>query len=302
MHLGYQDPSLRRQKIARNLSLLRLEMADNPNDAFTLFNLAGSHLDCGDVEQAIPHLLRCLELAPTGVTFLPKTFVLLTRAFHFLGRIDEALQHCREGAKRFPEEPELKFEEGSLLQARGDLAGARECYETILKMRPQGTFVGVDGDLYGCRTRHNLALVYRGISLPGQAEEQWLAAIEQAPEHGPVWLGLLEHYLDTKRPKDIDMLLARLDQGPYREQISPVLEARLALSRQDLARARRIMEGAILRFPNNLWLRSLLSEILLRVGNDPQAAEMHLRAILEKDPYQKQARQKLDQLLAKQRK
>jgi hypothetical protein len=38
-HSGYLDPALRLRKLERNLRLPHLDLAERPNDAFTLFNL-----------------------------------------------------------------------------------------------------------------------------------------------------------------------------------------------------------------------------------------------------------------------
>ena len=38
-HIGYQDPQLQPQKLARNLRLLHLEYQEQPNHAYTLFNM-----------------------------------------------------------------------------------------------------------------------------------------------------------------------------------------------------------------------------------------------------------------------
>ena len=97
-----------------------------------------------------------------------------------------------------------------LLLDRQDLPGARLCFETILRLPPQMNYVGVDAGLAGCRTRHNLAFIYRRLGLGKQAEEQWLTALRQTPHFEPPWLGLLEHYLGQRRRKDAEALLQRL--------------------------------------------------------------------------------------------
>ena len=58
-HLGYQEPSLRREKVCVILRHLLLEQQDDPEDPFTLFNLACSYLDLGDTEKAAPNFMLC---------------------------------------------------------------------------------------------------------------------------------------------------------------------------------------------------------------------------------------------------
>jgi glycosyltransferase involved in cell wall biosynthesis len=298
-HLGYQDPELRRRKRERNIRLLLREVEETPEDAFVHFNLASAYMDDGQVEKALPVMRRCLELAPARASYIPKVYFLLTGACHILGRDEESLSYCREGKKQFPRAAGLWFHEGVLLMARGDLAGARHAFETILELPAQGNYVGTDARLAGCRTRHNLAFVYSRLGLAPKAEEQWLLALDQTPEFEPAWLALVELYLEQKRQLEAEALLLRLEGKPYQGAIWPALEARLRLDRGDIPGARRILEEALARTPQALWLRILLSDILLRVANDDKAAEHHLRAILTVSPNEQQSRRKLAQVLGR---
>ena len=49
-------------------------------------------------------------------------------------------------------------------------------------------------------------------------------------------------------------------------------------------------------WPQSLWLRSLLGEVLLREGKDLDEAERQLSAVLTADPNHKRARDRLAQL------
>jgi glycosyltransferase involved in cell wall biosynthesis len=298
-HLGYQDPELRRRKRERNIRLLLREVEETPEEAFVHFNLANAYMDGGQVEKALPVMRRCLELAPARASYIPKVYFLLAGGCHLLGRDEEALGYCREGKKQFPWAAGLWFHEGILLLARGDLAGARRAFETILELPAQGNYVATDAILAGCRTRHNLAFVYRRLGLAAKAEEQWLLALNQTPEFEPAWLALVELYLEHKRHQEAEALLLRLEGKPYEGAIRPALEARLRLARRDLPGALRILEEALARTPQALWLRIVLSDILLRVASDDSAAERQLRAILAMSPNEQQSRRNLAQLLGR---
>jgi tetratricopeptide (TPR) repeat protein len=297
-HDGYQDAGLLKKKHERNLRLLRLELQDNPRDAFACYNLASAYLDLGQVEEAIGLLCRCLDCAPPRSSYLPKAHFLLAGAYHLLGRSEDALRACRAGKKHFPADVGLWFYEGILLTARSDLPGARHAFETVLQLPEQLHYTGLDAKLSGCRTRHNLGYIYRRLGMASQAEEQWQEAVRQTPEFEPPWLALVELYLEQQRPAEAEGLLRRLEGKPYREAIRPALEGRLILARGDLAGARRILEQALGVNPGALWLRIFLADILIKVAGDAPAAEQHLRTILSLCPNEQQSRQKLAQLLA----
>jgi glycosyltransferase involved in cell wall biosynthesis len=300
-HLGYQETDLRLRKQDRNIRLLQMELEAMPRDSFVLFNLANAYMDHGQADKAIPFLLRCIECAPARVSFLSKAYFLLAGALNLLGRGDEALQHCREGKKLFPQSADLLFQEGVLLIARGAWADVRDSFERILELPPKRNYVGTDANMTGYRTRHNLALAYRNLGLSNKAEEQWLLLLEQTPEFGPAWLALVELYLEQNRQDKTDALLQRLDDKSYRATILPALQARLTLARSDLPGACRILEEGIMHSPGAMWLRLFLADMLLRVAKDEIGAEKHLRAVLALSPNDAQARLKLAQLLVARR-
>ncbi len=57
-HIGYQDPALRQRKLERDFRLLGLEHAENPGDAFVLFNLGMILHDWHRYDEALPYLRR----------------------------------------------------------------------------------------------------------------------------------------------------------------------------------------------------------------------------------------------------
>jgi tetratricopeptide (TPR) repeat protein len=228
---------------------------------------------------------------------LPKAHFLLAGACHLMGQLDEAIGYCREGKEQFPQAVDLWFHEGVLLLAKNDLAASKECFETILGMPRQGSYVGMDAELAGSRTRHNLGFVYRKLGMHKNAEEQWLAGLKQAPHFEPPWLALLELYIEQNRMDEARSLPKRLEGKTYRDAILPALEARLILAKGEIPGACRILEEALARNPKAQWLRIFLSDILLRVANDPKNAEKHLRTVLAHSPNEQQSRQKLAQLL-----
>jgi glycosyltransferase involved in cell wall biosynthesis len=298
-HLGYQDAETRSRKRERNTRLLHLELQERPRDAFIYYNLANAHLDASQLEEALGMLRRCLEFATEGASFLPKAYAMLAANLLLLGRDDESLRTCREGKRLFPNAADNYFQEGVLLLGRGDLHGARDCFESILELPLQRNYVGMDPELPKARARHNLAIVYRRLGLEQKAEEQLDLILELSPQFEPGWLALLELYLEQKRQSDAQELLKRLSRNPARSTIEPALLARLSVFKRDIAGARRLLEDALSQNPKAIWLRILFADILLRLANDDHGAELQLREILAIAPNEQQSRRKLTMLLEK---
>ena len=299
-HLGYQEPKLRTEKLQRNIRLLKLEHAEQPEEPFTLFNLAGTYLDLGDIAAAVPYLQQCVQTAPKGSSFLPKAFVLLVQAHRQLGQTDLAWQVCLQGKERFPQEAELLFEEGVLCQGRNEEDRARQCFEQILELPSRPVMVGQDTGIRGHLTRHHLAMLYRKQGRWIDAERQWQEAMRLTPQFGPAWLGLAELHLQLGCAEEVDGLVRRLQSLPQGECIAAVLQARVSVARQDLSRAQELVEQVLTTHRDAIWPRLILIEMLLRHGRE-EAAERHLRDVLAIDPQQRQAQQKLSALLQQRR-
>src|SRR5262249_29710988 len=78
-HTGYQDAALRARKLERDLRLLRLEVAEQPDDPFTLFNLGSVFHEMGGLDEAVPLLRRSLALSDPGASIVRKLYALLAQ-------------------------------------------------------------------------------------------------------------------------------------------------------------------------------------------------------------------------------
>jgi hypothetical protein len=73
-HVGYQDVSVRRGKLERNLALSELDHADMLGDAFTLFNLGWTLMDLGRTQEALGGKRRLSAFSPgRGLDNRPRT-------------------------------------------------------------------------------------------------------------------------------------------------------------------------------------------------------------------------------------
>jgi tetratricopeptide (TPR) repeat protein len=310
-HTGYTDPTLRYKKLERNLRLLHLDLAERPNDAFTLFNLGWAFADLGRIAEAIPLLQRSLQYSHNADSITPKLYSLLTQCHHRLGQFEQAWAVCQAGHVRHPEDAELLFLKGQLCRQRGDRAGARACWVQLLSPSPtrgegwgggqvstlhptssppgeketwaEGAFTSIDAGLRGPWVRHHLALLDRDEGNFADAETHWQTILDEAPEFHPARLGLAELYLRQERWLELEKLLGEL--RAHAPLDAALLHARLHLAQKQFGDARRLLEEVLRQAPNHLPAHVLLSHVLLQAG-DETAAEPQLRRIVELDPGQ----------------
>jgi tetratricopeptide (TPR) repeat protein len=292
-HVGYQEHSLRRRKLQRNLRLLEMDFEDRLDDSFTLFNLGWTLLDLDRASEALPHLRRSLEKAKPDASILRKLYHLLAVVQRQLGAAADALQSCREGLRRFPDDAELLLELGLMLREQGDLVGAEQSWQSLFEPRRGKYFASEEVGLRGYRTRHLLAEIYAKQELWADAEIQWRAALEERSDFEPAWHGLAEIFLRAARYEELEELLHRLDLAGLAPPKVGWLKARGHVQRRDFARARAVLEKVIVRDPQAVGPRVLLSQALLQEGRDWQGAEKALLAVLELDPGNKDAQHNL---------
>jgi glycosyltransferase involved in cell wall biosynthesis len=295
-HVGYQNADVRRRKLERNLRLLQLDDGERADDSFTLFNLGWTMLDLGHVVEAGPKLKRSLETAKPDSSILRKLYHLLAVVRRQLGAPGEALEHCRQGLERFPDDGELLWEQGLLLRDEGDLAGAELSWSRLLEPRHGKYFASEEVGLRGFRARQLIAEIQVSQHRWAEAEVQWRAALDERLDFEPAWMGLAELFLRLEKWAELDDLLERLDQ----EAIAPAkvgwLRARAQVQRKEFGLCRKTMAEVIRLDPQAIGPRVLLSHALLQEGRDWQAAERALRDVLELDPDNKDASHNLQML------
>jgi glycosyltransferase involved in cell wall biosynthesis len=113
-HTGYQDRPLRARKLQRDLRLLQLEMADQPDHPFVQFNLGSIYHELGRPDEALPALRRSLAGSQPADSIVRKLYALMAGCHRALGRRDEALAVCRKGLEVCPDDHELLFVQGTL--------------------------------------------------------------------------------------------------------------------------------------------------------------------------------------------
>jgi glycosyltransferase involved in cell wall biosynthesis len=123
-HTGYQDSALRRRKLQRDLRLLRLEEAENPDEPFVLFNFGSIHQELGQAAEALPLFRRSLARSHPSDSIVRKLYALVGQCHRQLGQAPEALAACREGRAHYPDDAELFFLEALVRQEASDAARA----------------------------------------------------------------------------------------------------------------------------------------------------------------------------------
>jgi GT2 family glycosyltransferase/predicted Zn-dependent protease len=295
-HVGYQDPAVRRRKRDRDRRLLQLELAENPDDPFMLFNLGWTHMEPGEYAEALPFLQRSLERSNGKGSIVHKVYALLAQAQRELGRPAEALATCQQGRLHCPDDPEIVFQEGLTRNNQKDYAGAEACWLRVLATQESTLLGSIDTGLRGYKARSNLAVLYRDQGRLAEAEAQWQAALAEQPDFDGGALDLGRLYQRQGRWAELEALARRLEARPAGEATAANVRAQALMTRGDVRGASYVLDAALARHPRELGLWMLRGDAALR-AQDWVAAAGALRQVLELNPEDQAARDCLTRLL-----
>jgi glycosyltransferase involved in cell wall biosynthesis len=180
-HTGYSDRALRLRKLDRDTRILHEELADRPDDPFTLFNLGSVGVERAQWNEAIRYLKRSLARSAPTDSITRKLFALIARCHQMLGDFPTALNCCAEGLSLDPGDAELWFRKAVVHRQSHQPAEAEDCWRRILTLSRPQKFASMDQGIFGHLTRRNLAVLAKARGDHREAERQWRAVLAECP-------------------------------------------------------------------------------------------------------------------------
>ena len=123
----------------------------------------------GDFEMAVELYKRSLDLHPTA-----EAYTFLGWAYHFQGRIDEAIAECKKAIQIDPEFGNPYNDIGAYLIESGDHDGATAWLERALQSRRYESYH---------YPHYNLGRVYMAKEMYGKAREHFEQALKLCPDY-----------------------------------------------------------------------------------------------------------------------
>jgi O-antigen biosynthesis protein len=199
-----QSPEERRRKLERDFRILQLDLQEHPDHPFVLFNLGMTCDDAGMYRQAIGYLEHCLRVSNAEESHVRKAWSILVNSLRLSGEVDQALLQARQGLKQYPDDVELRFRYGVLLQQTGRSEDAIGQYQSILEQPHVRHFQSVDNTITGYKLHHNLAIALEQTGRTQEAAHHWEQALSLAPDceaaqREVAWHTFREHRVDRLR-------------------------------------------------------------------------------------------------------
>ncbi|WP_339318964.1 glycosyltransferase [Paenibacillus sp. FSL R10-2734] len=125
-HYGYAEGVvIKKDKIKRNVELLKEQLRLNPKDPFHHFNMAVEYMRLGEYQPALKHIQQSLEEAPPDTSYIHLLHKYEIRSLAELKDFPGALAACDRGISSHPDYPDLAHNKGVLLFQLGAFANAK---------------------------------------------------------------------------------------------------------------------------------------------------------------------------------
>jgi tetratricopeptide (TPR) repeat protein len=271
-----------------------MELEEQPDHPFTLFNVGSVYRELGRSAEALPHLQKSLAKSHSTDSIVRKLHSLIGQCLRDVKQPAEAVKACAEGRKAYPDDPELLFLEAVAREETGDFAGAESCLRRLIEgSESDNHFASINPGLRRHLGRNQLGWLLHHQKRHAEAEAQWRVALTEQPRYIPALLGLAEAYLQLKRWEALEQVIEQLNQHPN----AAVLRGRAKMARKEYGPARWALSQAAERYPTMVEPRIYLSHAILQEGLDWAAAERALRDVLNVDPANTEAKNNLEVLL-----
>jgi tetratricopeptide (TPR) repeat protein len=291
-----RSPAAQQRKLARDLHILELELAERPEHPFTLFNLGMTYVHASRFAEAANFLKRGIARSNPDESHLRKAYALLVQAETHLGQRETALETCRRGRALFPRDAELLFREGVVLQELRRFDEARRAYAEVLGSWEERHFASVDRGLTGFKAHHNLAVMAAERGDLAEAEREWREVVTAAPGYRLGWRGLGETLTRQERYQDAEALAKTVQLHDAARTEGYLLESRVALALGNLPGARDALDRAAVENPNDREVLSSRAQFFFEHGT-PEEAEAATLALIAHDPGDARSHHNLGTLL-----
>lgn len=270
LHSGYDSsPEGQARKRKRDAKLLKLDLKDNPDHPFRLFNQGMTHHYNGEHAGAVRWLDKCLAVSGQE-SHVRKVYAMKAVSLWILGRHEEALKTLDEGIERVGNDPELRFQQGRMLTELSRPAEAKAAY-LQMDLDTSGYYSSVDVGILGPKRLHNLAIVSDMLGDYIDSRSFYLEALRSWPDNLLSAFLLFDSALSHKDKKTaVDMLEhVRALEGPSGNWSS--MARKYALSFEGIEGAIRLLHRASQDFPEAIGPRLDLMRVLLQGERDQEA-------------------------------
>ena len=266
-HVGYADAAVRQKKRRRDLRLLRMDYAVDPEDASTLFHLGQICAELGTAEESRKYLSRLLEAGRPPCDCMRAVFATLCELALAEGKFQEALAIADRALAMFPRNPRLMYLLAEALYELDQYAAAESALREIINLPETLEYhAGAPNQLQRKLAPQSLGELLRIQGKYAAAEAVLRKVVTEFPDHTIAWHTLGRVYVDTGNVPKLDEARAMLERCLEGRVFSLLLLAAWQLVRGEPEAAGPVLDELIAAAPLMPMPRIMRTMLLDRHG------------------------------------
>ena len=266
-HVGYRDTAQVQRKLQRDIRLLRMDYAVDPNDPRTLLHLGTTYAQLGKTAEARRFLEQLLAEATEPHDYLRRVFSALGDLHIGEGRLREAIEVLERGRTIFPDDEYLAYLESEVLYELDDYDAAKSLLVAIMNGPDRPQFrAGAPSDIKRQMAPRSLGEVLRIQRQYAAAERVLRSVVELYPLDTLTWHALGRLYIDARSRPGLDVVCERLADCPQGSLFASMLKAAWHMVHSEWRAAEKVLDPLIATSPRMPMLRLMRAEVLTRRG------------------------------------
>lgn len=224
LHYGYLDEiKQEKNKFRRNTELLYIELEQDKENPFHLFNMGQEYFSKQDYEQAIRYFDQSRKTASKSAPYYPRLMRNGVYGRIEIGRLDEARRYCLEALDTLPDYTDLWYLLGLIHQRLKEIPAALDCLMEALKLGEHTSYES-NGGMGSYKAVYLLGELYEQNNQTDYAIECFYAGAENYPQHLSFFKKLSQILINNGRLADAVEVL-KVGVGYHPELASVVSRA-----------------------------------------------------------------------------
>jgi tetratricopeptide (TPR) repeat protein len=267
-HVGYLETGLAQRKLRRNIRLLRMDYAVNPDDPQILVDLGFATAQSGNSAEARRLLRRVLEQPAQSSFLLLRVLTTLGELETHAGNFSEVVSLMARGLSLFPGNDYLAYMQAEAYYNLGRYDLAKRLLAGIIHEPPQprGLSVGTPSDIKSRLAPLGLGEVLRSERAFASAETIFREVAEAFPNDASAWYFLGRVYVDMANRWGLNEVVSRLAGCERGSFYASLLIGAWQLSQKDWKGAEATIDDLIGEAPQMLLPRVMRASCLNRRG------------------------------------
>ncbi|HWQ41400.1 MAG TPA: glycosyltransferase [Desulfosporosinus sp.] len=201
IHHGYLDEVIKeKDKKSRNLRLIEMELAQNPNNRLLQFHYGVELFRAERYGEAATILIQSATDIDPNTIYLPKLLRYIVIAQQSSGQLQEALNSATLGLRLFPNYADLYYYTGLILLELKHHSQARNAFLQALSMPEQPPQYASFGGIRGFRSYYHLAQIADSFLDEEEALKYYLYSLRDNANFTPALERLVGILKPTKEP------------------------------------------------------------------------------------------------------